>query len=248
MIDEREALDQVEILEEQGMSDEDVLLLLLLLSAQPYYVETLANISVLEEVNRAISNQGFDEWKSATLSDIQQNGTDSYIIKSLRDKYGNSIATSAIKAHNLGAFKAAKDRGELLEYIAIEDDRVREHHLALKGLVGTAQVFEDMGLIPPLEYNCRCWLQVISRLRAIARTGSPTGSSDSEFQSKAANFDENAKVERGFTSPIFDLRDGMYYYLLERAELIANSSYSRGAIDSKIDEISTRYVRRFNGQ
>ena len=49
-----------------------------------------------------------------------------------------------------------------LRYRTKEDDRVRQSHAALSGFVAASTWPGWPGIMPPLDWNCRCWLERIS--------------------------------------------------------------------------------------
>lgn len=235
----------VEEAKNKGMTEEDILLMLMVLNTYAYYESKLTQLNFLEDMFRKIdSAESFEEYKRQIVEDLRNNKTRAEAINKLRELYDNSTANAVLRADNLGTFIYAKNTSNLLEYVAIEDDKVREHHLALSGTIATAKVFEKLGLIPPIEYNCRCSLVVVSRLRALAKTGKINGESEKEVNKRAEPFDEESKVPRGFTSSKFEIKNGVYYHLQDRAKDLGIESLSGKKLSSTAKSYSEEYIKR----
>jgi len=80
-----------------------------------------------------------------------------------------SRATLLLRAHGFQAFNASTwklaqedDETTHLQYLATEDDRVRDSHLALNGIIlPKNDPFWDLHY-PPWEWNCRCRVRTMS--------------------------------------------------------------------------------------
>lgn len=149
------ALQLLQNIDESGLTDEDKELRARLVAA----IDNLIDFSVCEEY------QLYDETSEMVGDDEITSDSDDYeeliaICKKYNDTY-SAVENSDIEY--AGAIAAAWLRyspNDYLVYWTQNDVRVRPWHLALQGYTAPRDEFPSW-MIPPIEYNCRCFLEIL---------------------------------------------------------------------------------------
>jgi len=102
--------------------------------------------------------------------------------KSFTPGYSKMVVHNGVtSAYNAGRFRMLRDpeiaeKVAGLEFIAVDDDKVRPHHLAADGMFATPESPVWGELTPPLGHFCRCGLRLVTKSEARRRHLKPTWS------------------------------------------------------------------------
>lgn len=100
-------------------------------------------ISMLGELPKERISDGIDAWES--------------IFKKYNLTYAGEENGSVLHAALIAGCWLRVDEGSILTFMTQADERVRSWHLSLQGLSYPKNDF-PAGLIPPIEWGCRCFL------------------------------------------------------------------------------------------
>lgn len=131
-----------------------------------YFSENLKGLSSTMKERLAINLTDFSSAKTKTIiDDIMKNKTDlDQVLDGMKDKYNNySLVEEGITKSHVIQVKQfdlwTSKKGSFLQYVTAEDDKVRDPHVRLNGLIRPVSDPIWKEIAPRVAYNCRCTLK-----------------------------------------------------------------------------------------
>lgn len=132
--------------------------------------------TVLKKVQESIQNalasgQTIEDWKKDIMLVFDQLG-----VTEVNDYYLNMVfRTNTQQAYNRGKEEIFRqldpEEFPMMEFVTVEDDRVRPEHAALHGFRAPVNDPIWKKLRPPLSYNCRCTVVPVHRDEGLEPSG-----------------------------------------------------------------------------
>jgi SPP1 gp7 family putative phage head morphogenesis protein len=140
------------------------------LKEKAFWIAGVEDQEVLDAIRKALERaleegQTYEEFKKTIDGTLQALGVSGDSPYRLQTVFRTNMF-SAYTAAQLAQVSEVSDRFPLWRYVAILDARTRPLHRDLNGLIFP----QGEGPIPPIDYNCRCSMQMLHQLE-IAREG-----------------------------------------------------------------------------
>lgn len=198
------------------------------------------------------NGESFDDFRIKTNAFFRKEGLAAPERFHLRTVFETNMA-SAYMAGRVRQMLENVDERPYWRFVTAGDDRVRPSHAALNGRVFHYAEFLKKGLIPPLDYNCRCNIQALTaeqvkelglkvEEKALAiyddpETGLPVNIKPREgFGGNPDDFDFGTL--QGFNETLQALRQEEKYVNWEDRRLKSAAEFSGAAIPNKFPDIN----------
>lgn len=143
------------------------------------YAFTVANVdserllnALRDNLTEAIESGALnvEDWLLNVGSVFETQGMTKLADYHLRTIFRTNIQTALNEGRRQIIQEASDDEFPLMEFVAIEDNRVRHSHLALNGFRAPKNDAIWKQITPPLDYNCRCTLRPVHKDEGLSAT------------------------------------------------------------------------------